>query len=66
MVRNKHNIPGIIKYPFWRMTTQNPQAGMPVSTLAKYMPRGRLRTGQFAWMGTLGKLWPCFEMHPKY
>ena len=26
MVRNKHNIPGIIKYPFWRMTRQNPKA----------------------------------------
>ena len=26
MVRNKHNTPGIIKYPFWRMTAQNPKA----------------------------------------
>ena len=26
MVRNKHNTPGIIKYPFWRMTAQNPNA----------------------------------------
>ncbi len=26
MMRNKHNTPGIIKYPFWRMTAQNPQA----------------------------------------
>ena len=26
MVRNKHNTPGIIKYPFWQMTYQNPQA----------------------------------------
>ena len=26
MVRNKHNIPVIIKYPFWRMTQQNPKA----------------------------------------
>ena len=25
-VRNKHNTPGIIKYPFWRMTAQNPRA----------------------------------------
>ena len=23
MVRNKHNIPIIIKYPFWKMTYQN-------------------------------------------
>lgn len=22
MVRNKHNTPGIIKYPFWQMTKQ--------------------------------------------
>ena len=26
MVRNKHNTPGIIKYPFWKMTYENPKA----------------------------------------
>ena len=26
LVRNKHNTPGIIKYPFWQMTYQNPKA----------------------------------------
>ena len=26
MVRNKHNTPVIIKYPFWQMTAKNPQA----------------------------------------
>lgn len=26
MVRNKQNTPGIIKYPFWQMTYQNPKA----------------------------------------
>ncbi len=26
MVRNKHNTPGIIKYPFWNMTARNPKA----------------------------------------
>ena len=26
MVRNKHNTPGIIKYPFWQMTYENPNA----------------------------------------
>ena len=26
MVRNKHNTPMIIKYPFWRMTAQNRRA----------------------------------------
>ena len=26
MVRNKHNTPVIIKYPFWRMTARNPNA----------------------------------------
>ena len=25
-VRNKHNTPVIIKYPFWQMTYQNPKA----------------------------------------
>ena len=26
MVRNKHNTPVIIKYPFWQMTAQNRKA----------------------------------------
>lgn len=26
MVRNKHNTPGIIKYPFWQMAAENPKA----------------------------------------
>ena len=26
LVRNRYNTPGIIKYPFWRMTAENPRA----------------------------------------
>ena len=26
MVRNEHNTPVIIKYPFWQMTAKNPKA----------------------------------------
>lgn len=26
MARNRYNTPGIIKYPFWRMTAQNKSA----------------------------------------
>ena len=26
MVRNRYNTTGIIKYPFWRMTAENPRA----------------------------------------
>ena len=26
MVRNEHNAPVIIKYPFWQMTAKNPNA----------------------------------------
>ena len=26
VVRNKHNTPVIIKYPFWQMTAKNPRA----------------------------------------
>ena len=26
MVRKEHNTPGIIKYPFWQMTAENPKA----------------------------------------
>lgn len=26
MVRNRHNTPVIIKYPFWQLTAENPKA----------------------------------------
>ena len=26
MVRNKQNTPGIIKYPFWQLSAENPKA----------------------------------------
>ena len=26
MARNKHNTPEIMKYPFWKMTAENPKA----------------------------------------
>ncbi len=26
VVRNRYNTPGIVKYPFWRMTAENPRA----------------------------------------
>ena len=26
VVRNRYNTPGIIKYPFWQMTAENPRA----------------------------------------
>ena len=26
MARNKHNTPGIIKFPFWQMAYENPEA----------------------------------------
>ena len=31
MARNKQNTPGIIKYPFWQMTYQNPGRFTPAS-----------------------------------
>ena len=40
MVRNKHNTPGIIKYPFWRMTHQWPDATYACINLGEaYAPR---------------------------
>lgn len=40
MVRNKHNTPGIIKYPFWRMTMQNKEATyVCLNTGEAYAPR---------------------------
>lgn len=40
MVRNKQNTPGIIKYPFWQMTYQNPKAMYACVNLgAAYAPQ---------------------------
>lgn len=39
MVRNKHNTPGIIKYPFWQMTYSNPHAAYVCINLSEaYIP----------------------------
>ena len=40
MVRNKHNTPVIIKYPFWQMTAKNPNATYVCINLGEaYAPR---------------------------
>ena len=40
VVRNKHNTPVIIKYPFWKMTLQNPKATYVCINLSEaYCPR---------------------------
>ena len=40
MVRNKHNTPGIIKYPFWQMTAHWPDATYACINLCEaYAPR---------------------------
>lgn len=40
MVRNKHNTPVIIKYPFWKMTAHNPKATYACINVGQaYVPR---------------------------
>lgn len=40
MVRNKHNTPGIIKYPFWQQVHQNPKASyVCINKGEAYVPR---------------------------
>lgn len=42
MVRNKHNTPGIIKYPFWQIMVKNPNVTMLVSIVGRpFAPRVR-------------------------
>ena len=39
MGRNKHNTLGIIKYPFWQMTHENPNtAYICINLLETYVP----------------------------
>ena len=46
MVRNKQNTPGIIKYPFWKLTKQNTRARyICVNDQEAYAPRGDQPTG---------------------
>ena len=48
------NTPGIIKYPFWRMTAQNPRPPMSASTKGRCTRPKRLRSAAFAWTADIG------------
>lgn len=51
MVRNKQNTPGIIKYPFWKLTKQNTRARyICVNDQEAYAP-GRSAHRQFVLSG---------------
>lgn len=50
------NTPGIIKYPFWRMTMQNKKA-VYVSTKVKHLCQKTLQRNPYVLMGILVKCW---------
>ena len=54
MVRNKHNTPGIIKYPFWRMTASNPNATYACLNLGETAAPPAIRSRSILLDGDIG------------
>ena len=55
-VRNKHNTPVIIKYPFWRMTRQNPKAVYACVNLGEARVPGEIMERSVCIDGDIGTL----------
>ena len=56
VVRNKHNTPGIIKYPFWRMTAENPKAVYACVNLGEAWAPERIQGRSICIDGDIGEI----------
>ena len=56
MVRNKHNTPGIIKYPFWQMTMQNPKAMYACVNLGEAVAPSEIKDRSICVDGDIGEV----------
>ena len=59
MVRNKQNIPRIIKYPFWRMTYQNPKAVYACVNLGEAFVPKEIKDRSICIDGDIGETLEC-------
>lgn len=55
-----YNTPGIIKYPFWRMTAANPRAVYACVNKGRRSARGSWKGGLCAWMEISEKCWKFY------
>ena len=56
MVRNKHNPPGIIKYPFWQETYRNPEAFYVCLNLGDAAAPGEIAERSLCIDGDIGEI----------
>ncbi len=56
MVRNKQNTPGIIKYPFWQMTYQNPKAVYACVNLGEAVATQEIKNRSLCIDGDIGEV----------
>lgn len=59
MVRNKHNTPGVIKYPFWQMTAENPKAIYACVNLGEAAAPGEIADRSICIDGDIGETLEC-------
>ena len=56
VVRNKHNTPVIIKYPFWQMTAENPKAVYACVNLGEASAPREIRNRSICIDGDIGNI----------
>ncbi len=61
LVRNKHNTPGIIKYPFWRMTYQNTKAVYACINYGEAFAPDEIRRKSICISGDIGDILTALE-----
>ena len=60
LVRNKHNTPGIIKYPFWQMTAGNSKAVYTCINYGEAVCPKEIEKQSICIDGDIGKVLSCF------
>ncbi len=60
MARNKQSTPGIIKYPFWQMTYQNPKAVYACVNQGEAFAPKEIEERSICIDGDIGEVLECF------
>ena len=61
MVRKEHNTPGIIKYPFWQMTAENPKAVYACIIYGEAVCPQEIERQSVCIDGDIGEVLKCLE-----
>ena len=65
MVHNKHNTPGIIKYPFWQMTAKNPHAVYTCINQGQAVCPGEIKEQAICINGDIGEILMQLQGNPE-